>query len=122
LITNGDRFSIADACVGVNVDVGDALFKIVSAESHAAAAASNGAGQEETLSFAVPLEHGIHARPAALIANFAKAQSHEITVSAHGRHAIARSAVSLMSLGVKHGDEIAVATSGAGALTVLEEL
>lgn len=121
LITNGDRFSVAEACVGMSVEVGDALLNVVSAASQADSA-SGAAGQEETLSFAVPLEHGIHARPAALIANFAKAQNHEITVSSHGRRANARSAVSLMSLGVKHGDEVALVASGAGARAVLEQL
>ncbi|HEY0941576.1 MAG TPA: phosphoenolpyruvate--protein phosphotransferase [Steroidobacter sp.] len=121
LITNGDQFSVAEACVGMSVEVGDALLNVVSAASQADSA-SGAAGQEETLSFAVPLEHGIHARPAALIANFAKAQNHEITVSSHGRQANARSAVSLMSLGVKHGDEVALVASGAGARAVLEQL
>jgi phosphocarrier protein FPr/phosphocarrier protein len=121
LITNGDRFSVVEACVGVSVDVGDALFKVVTIAG-ADAAASGTVEQQQTLSFAVPLEHGIHARPAALIANFAKAQRQEITVSAHGRHANARSAVSLMSLGVKHGDEISLAASGDGARAVLDQL
>lgn len=122
LITNGDRFSIANACIGVSVDVGDVLFDVVDIAAGGVAAQSGGAAQEQTLSFVVPLEHGIHARPAALIANFAKAQSHEITVSAHGRHANARSAVSLMGLGVKHGDEMTVAASGDGARGGLEQL
>ncbi|HEY0683728.1 MAG TPA: phosphoenolpyruvate--protein phosphotransferase [Steroidobacter sp.] len=121
LITNGDRFSVVEACVGVGVDVGDALFKVVNAAEDAAAAAG-GAGQEESLSFVVPLEHGIHARPAALIANFAKTQAHEINIKAHGRSANARSAVSLMALGVKHGDEMTLVASGDGARSVLDRL
>jgi phosphoenolpyruvate-protein phosphotransferase len=121
LITNGDHFSVADACVGVGVDVGDALFSIVSAAGQAAAV-NDDVDQQETLSFVVPLEHGIHARPAALIANFAKAQSHDITVSARGRQVNARSAVSLMSLGVKRGDEVTLAASGVGARAALEQL
>ncbi len=64
----------------------------------------------------------IHARPAALIANFAKAQSLEITVAAHGRRFNARSAVSLMALGVKHGDEITLIAHGDGAAAALDEL
>lgn len=119
LITNGDRFAVANACVGVVVEVGDALFDVV-ATGAGIAAASSGIEQGQTLSFVVPLGHGIHARPAALIANFAKAQSVEITVSAHGRSANARSAVSLMALGVKHGDEMTLAARGAAA--VLEQL
>lgn len=121
LVTNGDRFSVADVCVGVSVDVGDALFKIVALAGDAVVA-PGGSSQQQKLSFHVPLEHGIHARPAALIANFAKAQHHEITVSAHGRNANARSAVSLMALGVKHGDELTAVTSGEGGRTVLDQL
>jgi phosphocarrier protein FPr/phosphocarrier protein len=121
LITNGERFSVAHARVGVSVDVGDVLFDVVGVAA-GAAMQPGGAAQAQTLSFVVPLAHGIHARPAALIANFAKAQSQEITVSAHGRNANARSAVSLMALGVKHGDEITVAASGDGARVVLDQL
>lgn len=120
LVTNGDRFSVSVPCVGVSVDVGEALFDIVSIADSATAPAAS--GQQQTLSFAVPLEHGIHARPAALIANFAKTQPLEITVSVRGRQANARSAVSLMSLGVKHGDEITVAASGKAARAVLDQL
>lgn len=120
LVTNGDRFSVSVPCVGVSVDVGEALFDIVSIADSATAPAAS--GQQQTLSFAVPLEHGIHARPAALIANFAKTQPLEITVSVRGRQANARSAVSLMSLGVKHGDEITVAASGEAARAVLDQL
>lgn len=119
LITNGDRFAVANACVGVAVEVGDALFDVV-ATGAGIAAVSSGAEQGQSLSFVVPLEHGIHARPAALIANFAKTQSAEIAVWAHGRSANARSAVSLMALGVKHGDEMTLTARGAAA--VLEQL
>ncbi|WP_116810780.1 phosphoenolpyruvate--protein phosphotransferase [Steroidobacter cummioxidans] len=120
LVTNGDRFSVANACVALAVDVGDALFEVI-ATAGSVAAVSGETSQEHTLSFVVPLEHGIHARPAALIANFAKTQPQEIAISAHGRSANARSAVSLMVLGVKHGDEITLTARGAGA-AVLDQL
>lgn len=121
VITNGDRFSMANACVGMAVEVGDALFDVVATGTNVAAA-SSGAEQEQTMSFVVPLAHGIHARPAALMANFAKTQAVEITVSAHGRNANARSAVSLMALGVKHGDEMTLIARDAGAGVVLDQL
>ena len=121
LIANGDRFSVANACTDVAVDVGDVLFELVSLASSAAATPS-AVSQEQTLTFAVPLEHGIHARPAALIANFAKTQAHDVTISAHGRTANARSAVSLMALGVKHGDEMTIVTRGDNAAALLEQL
>ena len=121
LITNGDRFAVANACVGMAVDVGDALFDVVPTGANVAAT-SSGSEQEQTLRFVVPLAHGIHARPAALIANFAKTQGQEITVSSHGRSANARSAVSLMALGVKHGDEMTLISRGACAAAVLDQL
>jgi len=121
LITNGDRFAVANACVGLAVEAGDALFDVVATGANVAAA-GNAAEQEATLKFIVILAHGIHARPAALIANFAKAQSLEITVSAHGRSANARSAVSLMALGVKHGEEMTLSAYGAAAAATLDQL
>ncbi len=38
LITNGDRFAVAHACVGVAVEVGDALFDVVATGANAVAA------------------------------------------------------------------------------------
>jgi phosphoenolpyruvate-protein phosphotransferase len=121
LITNGDRFSVANVNVGRSVEVGDAVCEVC-AITESAVAQTRAGTKEASVSFAVPLEHGIHARPAALIANFAKAQSFEITVSANGRSANARSAVSLMALGAKHGDEISIAGAGEDAERVLEQL
>ncbi|MGH8175719.1 MAG: phosphoenolpyruvate--protein phosphotransferase, partial [Steroidobacter sp.] len=60
--------------------------------------------------------------PAALIANFAKASAAEITMAAHGRTANAKSAVSLMSLGVRRGDEVALSAVGQGAANAVREL
>lgn len=121
LVTNGDRFAVANACVGAAVEVGDALFDVVATGADVAAT-SGVTAQEQTLSLVVPLEHGIHARPAALIANFAKTQAQEITVAAHGRSANARSAVSLMALGVKHGDKMTLIARGDGAAAALDQL
>jgi phosphocarrier protein FPr/phosphocarrier protein len=63
----------------------------------------------------VGLGHGIHARPAALIARRARDFQAASFVLAHGRRASARSAVSLMTLGVGHDDEIEIEARGEGA-------
>ena len=120
VITNGDRFAIVRSHCNASVDVGDALLDLQGVGAEVAATVV--AAQETTISFVVPLPHGIHARPAALIANFAKGQAQEIFVAANGRKANARSAVSLMGLGVKHGDEIALSSAGPDAQRVLDEL
>jgi phosphocarrier protein FPr/phosphocarrier protein len=121
LITNGDRFAVANVDAGRSVDVGDAIFEI-RAVSESTLAQTLAGSKEVSVRFEMPLEHGIHARPAAVIANFAKTQSFEITVSANGRSANARSAVSLMALGAKHGDEVAITAAGENAERVLEQL
>ncbi len=63
----------------------------------------------------VPLEHGIHARPAATLAARAKSLSATVTLEAHGRSANARSAISVMSLGARKGDEVVIRASGPDA-------
>ena len=65
--------------------------------------------------FRVPFEHGIHARPAALLASALRGFSAEVTALANGRKANARSAVAWMELGVRRGDEITLAASGPDA-------
>jgi phosphoenolpyruvate-protein phosphotransferase len=70
----------------------------------------------------VQLEHGIHARPAALLAAALKNIDADVRVSARGRQANARSAVALMALGVQHGDEIELRASGRDAGRVLEAM
>jgi multiphosphoryl transfer protein len=121
LITNGDRFAVANVRADRGVEVGDAIFELHAVAEQAGVQARDGSKQVH-LRFAIPLEHGIHARPAALIANFAKAQRFEITVGANGRSANARSAVSLMALGVKHGDEISITAADENAARVLDQL
>lgn len=121
VITNSDRFAIVDAQCGRAVEVGDPLLELRSIEAGATGKAAV-ASAEVTERLVMPLEHGIHARPAALIAHFAKAAPGEIAVAAHGRRANAKSAVALMSLGVKHGDELLVIASGEQAEKSAREL
>lgn len=68
----------------------------------------------------VTLEHGIHARPAAQIVSALKRLAGEVSVSAQGRSANARSTVALMKLGVRKGDEVRVRASGRDARSALD--
>src|SRR5690349_13492120 len=97
IITNGDRFKVSRVRVDRQVKHGDLLFAIE--EIGTATAAAAGAATP-VVSEAVVVEHahGIHARPAALIAKVAKSLPHEIEIRARGRGVTARSAVALMSL------------------------
>ena len=71
-------------------------------------------------SLSMPLKQGMHARPAALIAQRAKSAQAHVTLSAHGRSANARSIVALMALGVRHGDEVWIEASGMDAAPAVE--
>jgi multiphosphoryl transfer protein len=63
----------------------------------------------------VTLRQGLHARPAALLAQRAKSFAAQVTLSAHGRSANARSVVAIMALGVRRGDELTIRAGGADA-------
>src|SRR6202522_2891062 len=66
-------------------------------------------------SVVVTLRQGLHARPAALLAQRAKSFAAHVTLSAHGRSANARSVVAIMALGVRQGDERIIQAEGADA-------
>ncbi|MDB6044020.1 MAG: phosphoenolpyruvate-protein phosphotransferase [Gammaproteobacteria bacterium] len=80
-------------------------------------AAGEGAAKAQTVSrrLSVTLEHGIHARPAALLAAALKGFTADVSIVARGREASARSTVTLMTLGVRKGDEIEVRAVGPDA-------
>ena len=106
IVTNGDRFSVARARIDRAVAPGDVLFELepvgtldVSHRTTGAAAVS------ETV--IVEHAHGIHARPAALIARLAKTLP-DLEIRARGRKADPRSPMALMSLGVRGGDELVI--------------
>jgi len=125
IVTNGERFRIVRARIDRRLAAGDTWFELE--EISAAAATGAPATQRHfsaTLTEAVVVTHahGIHARPAALIARLAKTSPHEIEIRARGRGADARSAVALMSLGVRGGDEVVIVGFEPGAAPVIAEL
>jgi phosphocarrier protein FPr/phosphocarrier protein len=112
IITNADRFRVTQANTRRKVERGEALFEI----EQFAAGDSGDAGERGATGAVVVSEsvvvahaHGIHARPAALIARIAKGLPYEIELRARGRGARARSTVALMSLGIRGGDEVVIA-------------
>jgi phosphocarrier protein FPr/phosphocarrier protein len=122
VITNGDRFSVVHARVGQGVEVGDPLLELRPVAGGAKAQADQAAQQEVSERVTIGHDHGIHARPAALIANFAKTAAAEISVALRDRTANAKSAVALMSLGAQRGDEIRLIASGPDAAKAVAEL
>jgi phosphocarrier protein FPr/phosphocarrier protein len=70
----------------------------------------------------VHLRHGLHARPAALLAQAAKALAAEISILAHGKTANARSVTAVMALGVRHGEEVTFTARGPDAAHAIQQL
>ncbi len=86
-------------------------------------ARGEGERHERTLTIALP--HGIHARPAARIAAFAREQRAALTLAKGGRSAPAASPTGLLTLGISNGDGVIVSAQGddaAGAVAGLVAL
>jgi phosphoenolpyruvate-protein phosphotransferase len=134
ILTDSAGFSVSRRSDGCAVNVGDFLLEIVAVADGAAGGAA--APPAAALPAAVPgqsgasvapaatvlarsvlvsFEHGIHARPAALLAASVKHLNADITIVAGSRKANARSPVALMSLGVRKDDLIAIQAIGPDA-------
>jgi phosphoenolpyruvate-protein phosphotransferase len=128
-----DGVSISQRRAQGPVTAGEVLFEIgpirelpspVSQPLTAAAAAEMAA----TRTITIALRHGLHARPAAMLANRAKTFAAQVSLNAHGRSANARSVVAIMALGVRHDDGLTIEAIGpdapqavAGVVAALEE-
>jgi phosphoenolpyruvate-protein phosphotransferase len=137
IITESRGFTLLRRSVGRGIGVGDFLMELAVAGAPSAAtpgvtsgndAAAAGASRHAepasaatvTRRIVVSFEHGIHARPAALLANSVKPLSADVRVVAGARQADARSTAALMSLGVRRGDEIVVEASGPDARAAVD--
>ena len=121
VITNGDTVSAMERASG-QVKVGtDPLIKLTLA-SGAQAAVAEGGATVTSEAILVPNPTGLHARPAAVLANVAKSFKSEIKLQLGERTANARSVTSIMALEVGHGDKVVVAAKGSDAKAAVEKL
>jgi phosphoenolpyruvate-protein phosphotransferase len=101
--------------------VGDVLMEIELTEATTETAAVP-ATNEVHGSFRASFDHGIHARPAALIVAALKPFAARVTLHAHGCEANARSTVSMMALGVQQNENIELQARGEDAQAAIEAL
>src|SRR5262249_11290267 len=122
IVTADSGFRIGRRIVGREVKVGDPLMDLeperLAAGAPSGAAAAQGTARRARVAF----EHGIHARPAALLAASLKHLAADVRLAARGREANARSPVALMALGAQHGDELEIRASGPDAALAVEAL
>jgi len=118
VITDPAGLRLTARSTGRLVGVGEPLMTLVgdAAVQQAAAAAGPVLARE----IVIPLVHGLHARPAARVADTAKRFLAEMTVAALNRKANAKSPVGLMSLGLRHGDTVTLTAVGPDAAAALE--
>ncbi len=117
LVTPMEGLSLRKCRAAGAVRAGDRLFEVSGtaprnpAALDAARAPGDAAAAIHTLN--LQLRQGLHARPAALLAQRAKSFGAESSLSVHGRSANARSVVAIMALGVRQGDALTIRARGA---------
>ena len=102
------------------VDVGEFLMQVEARSDAAPAARADAVHMRRR--FRIPFEHGLHVRPAALIAAALRPFGSEVAIVARGRSGNARSTVAMMSLGVHCGESVEARATGADAAAALAAL
>jgi phosphocarrier protein FPr/phosphocarrier protein len=120
VITNGEEFGIEQRTLHAMLEAGAPLMQLVRRGSSQAQHPEPAAAVQVCVQ--VGHEYGVHARPAALIAAAAKEFAAEISASAHGRTANARSAVGWMSLGLRNADEVELRAVGSDAQAAVDAI
>jgi multiphosphoryl transfer protein len=120
LVTPMDGLNISQRRAPGPISAGDLLFEVAGTPAHQAQSPSPDVDARQSLT--VTLRQGLHARPAALLAQRAKSFGAQATLIAHGRWANARSVVAIMALGVRQGDELTIQARGADAAQTVAAL
>jgi multiphosphoryl transfer protein len=112
VIANGDDFVLEWRLENQSVTRGREIMRLHRLGRISATAAS---GQEVRRDVVIPLAHGLHARPAARLADLAKSFSADIAMEFGTRRASLRSPVAMMGLGLTKGASISLIGTGADA-------
>ncbi|MBW8842588.1 MAG: PTS glucose transporter subunit IIA, partial [Sphingomonadales bacterium] len=121
IVTNGEAFAVEDAVSGRAIAAGEPVMRFRALGG--AAAATEGAAPTINRSLVLPLAHGLHARPAARIAQLAADYPGTIEIVApSGRAASARSAVAMLALALPHGAAISVRGSDGDGVDAIADL
>jgi phosphoenolpyruvate-protein phosphotransferase len=123
IVMEGGGFTVTRRNQDRELNVGDFLMELV-AVAGPVRTVGEGAGSGRSVSrrVSVALEHGIHARPAALLAAALKGFTADVSIVARGREGNARSTVAWMTLGVRKGDEIEIRANGPDAVAAVAAL
>jgi len=118
IVTEPGQFRIADRRAPGLLRAGDVLMTVRATESPSSTGTTASAGTETRATLTIALPHGLHARPAAILAQSLKNLRAEVSLSLRGKIANARSAVALLTLGARRGDVLDLRAIGADAALV----
>jgi len=121
VIANSDRVASWERASGYVTAGKDTLFTVTLAASDADAAAA-GAATITSEAIIIPNLTGLHARPAAVLANLAKSFQSTTRLQVGDRQANARSVTAIMALEVAHGAKVQVLASGPDAAAAVAKL
>jgi phosphocarrier protein FPr/phosphocarrier protein len=122
VLTNGDAFLATPVAGGRVIAAGDLLCEIRprGAETAAAAPIPDGAVERREVKITDPF--GIHARPAGLLAAFAKTADAVVSIAHGDRRADPKSPTALMLLGAECGDVLSIEATGPDAAMVASRI
>jgi phosphocarrier protein FPr len=121
VIANSDRvvaWERASGCVSAGKDT----LLTVTLKSDGAAPPEAGTVTVTSEAIVIPNASGLHARPAAVLANLAKSFASTVTLQMGDRQANARSITAIMALEVPHGATVRVVAQGPDARAAVEKL
>ena len=121
VVTNPERVAVFDRSSGTVTAGRDAVLELSLAEGEGTAAPSAGV---TITSEAIRIANtsGLHARPAAVLANLAKRYLSDIWVQRGEARANAKSITGLMDLDIRHDDKINLCAQGADAREAIDAL
>lgn len=122
VLTNGERFALAVSDADREVATGEAVATISAQGEVAQPPAGSSDGVATVIKVRIADPHGIHARPAGLIAEAAKSGTAEVIIRLGDRKASAASPVGLMLLGAQHNDELTIEAKGADGAEVANRI
>lgn len=121
IVTNGDAFAVEDLASDRAVAAGERLMRFRALGGAEATTEQVAPTASRTLD--LPLAHGLHARPAARIAQLAASYAGTIEIVApSGRAASARSAVAMLALALPHGAAVTVRGSDGDGVAAVADL
>jgi multiphosphoryl transfer protein len=121
IVVLGDACRVEPLVTGARVQVGETLARVHMRGVAPVTATDSGEAREfQERTVVVALAHGLHARPAARIAQAARRTSAPLRLALGARQADARSVTALMTLGVRHGETVTIRGAGADAAGAIE--